>query len=169
MPGTGHGCTSACSTSCRRSSPGVLTAAAIVATVIALRHEQDAVAAFLVDAAIATGLVVAGRVVTGQLVAAGRRRRLDEHRTVLIGGGGLSAEIAQILRTHPAYGLSVVGFVDDGSGCVAEAVVPQLGRLDDLDWAIQHTAAKRAPHRGRRLRRARPARRRAHPAARDAT
>ena len=60
----------------------LLTAAAIVATVIALRHEQDAVTTFLVNAAAAVGLVGAGRLGTTCLVAAGRRRRVTQHRTV---------------------------------------------------------------------------------------
>jgi exopolysaccharide biosynthesis polyprenyl glycosylphosphotransferase len=119
----------------------LLTAAATVATVIALRHEQDDVTRFLVDAAVAIGLVVVGRFVTGQLIAGSRRRRVTQHHTVLLGGGALAAELAQILDAHPAYGLSVVGFVDDGRDCVAEAIVPQLGRLADLDWAIRYGAA----------------------------
>jgi exopolysaccharide biosynthesis polyprenyl glycosylphosphotransferase len=118
----------------------LLTAAATVATVIAMRHEQDAVTTFLVNAAVAIGLVVVGRFATGQVAAAGRRRRVTQHRTVLLGGGALAAELAQILDTHPAYGLSVVGFVDDGRDCVAGAIVPQLGRLTDLDRAIAHGA-----------------------------
>ena len=114
----------------------LLTAAAVVATLIALRHEQDAVTSFLVNAAIATGLVIAARFATTCLVSAGRRSRVTRHRTVLIGGGALAAELAQILEHHPRYGLSVVGFVDDGRDCVAEALVPQLGELADLDAAI---------------------------------
>jgi exopolysaccharide biosynthesis polyprenyl glycosylphosphotransferase len=114
----------------------LLTAGAVVAIIIALRHEQDAVTAFLVNASIAIGLVVAGRVVTGYLVSAGRRSRVTQHRTILIGGGPLAAELAQILRKHPRYGLTVAGFVDDASDCVAEAVVPQLGVVADLDEAI---------------------------------
>jgi exopolysaccharide biosynthesis polyprenyl glycosylphosphotransferase len=119
----------------------LLTAAATVATVIALRHEQNDVTTFLVNASTAIGLVVVGRFTAGQLIAAGRRRRVTQHRTVLLGGGALAAELAQILSTHPCYGLSVVGFVDDGRDCVAGAVVPQLGRLADLDWAIRYSTA----------------------------
>jgi exopolysaccharide biosynthesis polyprenyl glycosylphosphotransferase len=114
----------------------LLTAGAVVAIVIALRHEQDAVTAFLVNASIAIGLVVAGRVVTGHLISTGRRSRVTRHRTVLIGGGGLAAELAQILREQPRYGLAVAGFVDDGSDCVAKAVVPHLGAVADLDRVI---------------------------------
>lgn len=119
----------------------LLTAAAAVATVIALRHEQETVTIFLVNAAIAIGLVLVGRVSTTWLVGLGRRRRVTQHQTILIGGGGLAAELAEILRQHPRYGLSVVGFVDDGTECVADAVLPQLGGLADLDQAIRTHSA----------------------------
>ncbi len=119
----------------------LLTSAAVVATVIALRHEQEAVTTFLVNAAAAIGLFVAGRLATTCLVSAGRRRRVARHNTVLIGGGALAAELVEILRQHPRYGLSVVGFVDDGTDCVAEAVAPQLGTLDDMDAAIRSHSA----------------------------
>jgi exopolysaccharide biosynthesis polyprenyl glycosylphosphotransferase len=119
----------------------LLTAGAIVATVIALRHEQDAVTAFLVNALIAISLVAAGRVFTEYLISIGRQRRVTQHRTILIGGGGLAAELVQILGGHPEYGLSVVGFVDDGKDCLAEALVPQIGGLTGLDAAIVRSGA----------------------------
>ena len=115
----------------------LFTAAALVATIIALRHEQEAVTTFLVNAAVAVGLVTVGRFGTTWLVATGRRSRVTRHRTILIGGGALAAELGQILDRHPRYGLSVVGFVDDGRECVAEAIVPQLGCLAGLDDAIR--------------------------------
>ncbi|WP_397469428.1 sugar transferase [Pseudonocardia charpentierae] len=119
----------------------LLTAAAVIATVIALRHEQEAVSTFLVNVSVAIGMVVVGRVVTTCLVGLGRRRRVTRHSTVLIGGGALAAELAEILCRRPRYGLTVIGFVDDGDGCVAEAVVPQLGGLGDLDAVIQNHGA----------------------------
>jgi exopolysaccharide biosynthesis polyprenyl glycosylphosphotransferase len=119
----------------------MLTAGALVATVIALRHEQEAVTTFLVNAAISIGLVVVGRVLTTQVVAWARRRRLAVHPTVLIGGGPLAAELAHVLLERPAHGLWVVGFVDDGAGSVAEAVVPRIGHLDELDRVVVETGA----------------------------
>jgi exopolysaccharide biosynthesis polyprenyl glycosylphosphotransferase len=56
---------------------------------------------------------------------------------VIIGGGPLAAELAGILEQQPTYGLSVVGFVDDGADNIAESVTPQLGTLGDLDDAVQ--------------------------------
>jgi len=79
----------------------LLTAGAVVATVIALRHEQWSVTTFLIDTAVAICLVIAGRVVTTQLILWSRRRRLTVHPTILIGGGPLAAELAHILREYP--------------------------------------------------------------------
>jgi exopolysaccharide biosynthesis polyprenyl glycosylphosphotransferase len=119
----------------------LLTAAAVVASVIALRHDQDDVAAFLIDVTMTIGLVVAGRVLSTQIIAWSRRRRVTAHSTVLVGGGALAAELSQILREHTRYGLVVQGFVDDGTGGVAESVAPQLGALADLDRVVSDTAA----------------------------
>ena len=119
----------------------LLTAAAVVATVIALRHEAAAVTTFLADTAVAIGLVVVGRIATTQTILWSRRRRITTHRTVLIGGRGLSAELAQVLREHPGYGLEVVGFVDDASACEAEAVVPRLGSVADVERVVTDVRA----------------------------
>ena len=119
----------------------LLTAAALVATVIALRHEQEAVTTFLVNIVICVGMVVVGRVATTQLIGWSRRRRITAHRTLLIGGGALAAELARILHDNPRYGLAVVGFVDDGTECVADAVLPHLGHLNELDRVVGETGA----------------------------
>ncbi|WP_448611159.1 sugar transferase [Geodermatophilus sp. URMC 60] len=119
----------------------LLTAAAVVATAVVFRHEQEAVTTFLGNAALCIGLVVTGRLATTQLIIWSRRKRLTVHRTVLIGGGPLSAELAQILARHPRYGLVVVGYVDDGSAGEAEGVVPHLGRVHDLEAVVRQTSA----------------------------
>ncbi len=119
----------------------LLSATAVVATVIALRHEAAAVTTFLADTAVAIGLVVAGRIVTTQVILRSRRHRITAHRTVLIGGRVLSAELAQLLERHPRYGLEVVGFVDDGTACDAEVVVPRLGGVADLERVVRGVEA----------------------------
>jgi exopolysaccharide biosynthesis polyprenyl glycosylphosphotransferase len=119
----------------------LLTAAAVIATLIALRHEQEAVTTFLVTIAIAIVLVVIGRVGTTQIIAWARRHRFTRHRTLLIGGGALAAELTQILHRYPRYGLTVLGFVDDGHDNLAEAVTRRLGGLADLDACVRYTGA----------------------------
>jgi exopolysaccharide biosynthesis polyprenyl glycosylphosphotransferase len=120
----------------------LLMAAAVVATVLALRRtSQTAVADFLTHAAVATALVVAGRTVTTGLAAWSRRLRLTAHRTVLVGGGALATELASKLREDPRYGLSVVGFVDDNPGALAQTMLPRLGSLADLDDVVEASGA----------------------------
>ncbi|WP_218822444.1 sugar transferase [Geodermatophilus pulveris] len=119
----------------------MLMAAAVVATIIALRHDKDGVVVFLQNAALAAALLVAGRLVTTSMVVWSRRAGLTRHLTVLVGGGPLAAELAAKVSEHRRYGLAVVGFVDDGPEPIAEAIVPRLGRLRDLDRVVRETGA----------------------------
>ena len=114
----------------------LFTAAAIVATAIALVPGGAMVTDFLHNAAIAIALVVVGRIVTSQLIIFSRRRRISHHRTVLIGGGPTSAELIRILRQHQRYGLSVVGFVDDSEDSAAGKIATRLGNLGALDAVV---------------------------------
>jgi exopolysaccharide biosynthesis polyprenyl glycosylphosphotransferase len=111
----------------------LLTAAAVVATVTALRHEQEAVTSFLVAVVWVLVLFVAGRVVTMQVVLFGRRRRIVAHRTLLVGGGPLSAELAAIIEHYRQYGLVVTGFVDDEPSLNPVMRLPWLGHVRDVD------------------------------------
>ncbi len=119
----------------------LLTAAALVATVIALRHEQVDVTDFLVNTAIAIGLVVLGRVVTTHVIIWSRRHRVTAHRTVIIGGGPLAAELVRLLHRYPRYGLSVVGFVEDGDDSAAGQITRRLGGTHELDEVVHRTGA----------------------------
>lgn len=119
----------------------LLTAAAAVAVIIALRHQQEDVTAFLANVAVSIGLVLAGRVVTTQIIGWSRVRSMTEHRLVLIGGGPLAMELAQVLRDNPRYGLSVTGFVDNGDNDVAQLVAPRLGALSELSDVVRRTGS----------------------------
>jgi exopolysaccharide biosynthesis polyprenyl glycosylphosphotransferase len=116
----------------------LLMAAAVVATVIAFLHPHATSAVdFLTNTVVAIGLVVAGRTATTALVAWSRRMRLTAHRTVLVGGGAVAAELAQKLADQPGYGLNVVGFVDESDDALAASMVPRLGDLTDLDRVVR--------------------------------
>ena len=119
----------------------VLIAAAVVATATALRRDQENVTTFLVAATVAIALAVAGRVVTAQVIGFSRRHRISLHRTILIGGGRLCAELAATLNAQPRYGLQVVGFVDLPSEGATETPVQYLGSVHDLDQIVRHSGA----------------------------
>jgi exopolysaccharide biosynthesis polyprenyl glycosylphosphotransferase len=119
----------------------LLTATAAVASVILYMHEREAVITFLETACQATALVVVGRIITTRLTAFARRRGIVQYHTILVGGGPLAAELAKILGEHPVYGHKVDGFVDDGDDFPAAKYAPRLGRLADLDIAVETTNA----------------------------
>ncbi|MFC5141968.1 sugar transferase [Actinomycetospora rhizophila] len=119
----------------------LLTAAAVVGTLFALWNTQQEVAPFLAMMSGTIGLVIAGRVVTTQIILTARKRRLVAHPTIIIGGGERAAEMATLLQRYPQYGLAPVGFVDDGTYCAANPVLPRLGRVDDLDLAVAASGA----------------------------
>jgi exopolysaccharide biosynthesis polyprenyl glycosylphosphotransferase len=119
----------------------LLVSAAVVATVIALRHDQQAVTTFLQNITMGMGLVVAGRCATTRLARWARERYIVRHRTVLVGGGPLATEITRILARQPRYGLHVVGCVDNDPRCPAAADTRWLGRLADLDRVVRASGA----------------------------
>jgi exopolysaccharide biosynthesis polyprenyl glycosylphosphotransferase len=107
------------------------TAVALVAVVIALRHESEEVVAFLVLSLTCAGLFVLGRVLTTTVILAARRRGRVAHRTVVVGGGLLTTELVTVLRRHPRYGLRVEGIVGDDPRPIGSGV-PYLGTVADL-------------------------------------
>jgi exopolysaccharide biosynthesis polyprenyl glycosylphosphotransferase len=115
----------------------VLAAAGMVATLLVLKGDQIELESYLRSVAAAVVLIVLGRIVTCQLIIWSRRNQVTRHRTVIIGGGPLAAELADILGRHPRYGLSVVGFVDEGAESVADSVMPRLGQPSDLDDLVR--------------------------------
>ena len=114
----------------------LLVAAALVASVFALRHDGEGVETFLLIMLPGLGLVVLGRFVTSAFILAARRRGVVAHRTLVVGGGALAADVIEVLRRHPRYGLSVAGFLDDGEHCDASTFGPHLGALADLERVV---------------------------------
>jgi exopolysaccharide biosynthesis polyprenyl glycosylphosphotransferase len=84
----------------------------------------------------------------GTLVLAQRRARALRiiGKPVLIMGAGLvGAQVARRLESHPEYGLTPVGFLDEDPRSVAEVggrEVPVLGTIDDLEDAVARTGVK---------------------------
>ena len=119
----------------------LLAAGAVVGTLFAFTNDDRELGAFLGTLLGVIALVIAGRILTYQLILAARRRKVIAHPTVIIGGGPVGAEMATLLERYPQYGLSLVGFVDDGGVCAADAVTSHLGGVDDLDRVVAETGA----------------------------
>jgi exopolysaccharide biosynthesis polyprenyl glycosylphosphotransferase len=122
----------------------LLVAIALVAAVFALRHDDLGVMEFVGASLASVALVVAGRFLTTAVVLTARRRRVVAHRTMLIGGGDVSREVATLLARYPRYGLAVAGYVDSAGPTRSTAVtegptgpLPYLGSLDDLDDLVR--------------------------------
>ncbi|GAB3230088.1 sugar transferase [Mycolicibacterium hippocampi] len=120
----------------------LLTAVAAVSTIILWLHQKAAVLVFLETACQAVALVIVGRVITTRVLAIARKRGIAQHRTILIGGGPLAAELARILAEHREYGITLDGFVDDNVSCQAEDYLPRLGSLADLDVVAAESGAE---------------------------
>ena len=111
----------------------------------ALRHDDVGVMEFVAAALASVVLVVVGRLLTTGVVLTARKRRVVAHRTMIIGGGEVSREVATLLARYPRYGLAVAGHVDStGPGRVPSPALgpvvgplPYLGSLDDLDDLVR--------------------------------
>ncbi|HEY2225632.1 sugar transferase [Actinomycetospora sp.] len=113
----------------------LLVATALVAAVFALRHDDLGVMEFVGASFASIGLVVLGRFLTTAVVLTARRRRVVAHRTLIVGGGEVSRDVATLLARYPRYGLAVAGYVDTSDAARGPAAdrIPYLGDLGDLD------------------------------------
>jgi exopolysaccharide biosynthesis polyprenyl glycosylphosphotransferase len=75
--------------------------------------------------------VLAARVTLCASLRAAHRRGWLTERAVVVGAGTFGAYIAELMRTHPEFGLSPAGFVDDGPPR-RDLPVPTLGTMPEL-------------------------------------
>jgi exopolysaccharide biosynthesis polyprenyl glycosylphosphotransferase len=74
-----------------------------------------------------------------------RSRRLVGKPVLIMGAGMVGAQVARRLESHPEYGLTPVGFLDDDPRTVAEVGgrdVPVVGTVEDLDETVSRTGVK---------------------------
>ena len=93
------------------------------------------------SAAIASGFVVAARVIGYEVVRRLRRRGTELEPTIVLGGGPVAAEIAETLQRSPEYGLRPVGFVDERNG--RDLPLPFLGPIGELPRIVDGQEATR--------------------------
>src|SRR6202035_1429140 len=93
-------------------------------------------------ALLAVGL---GRVLLSLTQGWARTRRLVGKPVLIMGSGGVGAQVARRLETHPEYGLVPIGFLDEDPRSVAEVGgrdVAVLGTVEDLEDTVRRTGVK---------------------------
>jgi exopolysaccharide biosynthesis polyprenyl glycosylphosphotransferase len=89
--------------------------------------------------------VGAGRAVLSFAQRWARARRLVGKPVLIMGAGVVGAQVARRLESHPEYGLTPVGFLDDDPRSIAEVGgrdVPVVGTIEDLDETVMRTGVK---------------------------
>jgi exopolysaccharide biosynthesis polyprenyl glycosylphosphotransferase len=103
--------------------------------------QSDAVRSWLF-ALLAIG---AGRMALSYAQRMARSQRLVGKPVLIMGAGMVGAQVARRLESHPEYGLTPVGFLDDDPRTVAEVGgrdVPVVGTVEDLDETVSRTGVK---------------------------
>jgi exopolysaccharide biosynthesis polyprenyl glycosylphosphotransferase len=86
--------------------------------------------------------VGAGRMTLAFAQRWARARRLVGKPVLIMGAGLVGSQVARRLESHPEYGLSPVGFLDDDPRSIAEVggrEMPVLGTVEDLDEIVRRT------------------------------
>jgi exopolysaccharide biosynthesis polyprenyl glycosylphosphotransferase len=74
-----------------------------------------------------------------------RARRLVGKSVLIMGAGVVGAQVARRLESHPEYGLTPVGFLDEDPPSVAEVGgrdLPVLGTIEDLEETVMRTGVR---------------------------
>ncbi|NHC44745.1 sugar transferase [Motilibacter aurantiacus] len=69
-----------------------------------------------------------------------RSSGITSRHTVVLGGGEVAEEVAAMIRSHPAYGLRVIGHLEDGPELFRETSLgPRLGGTGDIASVLRTT------------------------------
>lgn len=122
---------------------GIVAAVAVPVVLLSMLQADPQVCRELVrGGALATGAVLAARAGLYAVVRSERARGVLLEATVVVGAGKLGVEVARVLRDHPEYGLTPVGFVDDVASDEA-LPLPLLGPVSSLESVIRQHGARR--------------------------
>jgi exopolysaccharide biosynthesis polyprenyl glycosylphosphotransferase len=86
-----------------------------------------------------------GRIVLSLAQRWARARRFVGKPVLIMGAGMIGAQVARRLESHPEYGLTPIGFLDEDPRSVAEVGgrdVPILGTTEDLEETVRNTGVK---------------------------
>ncbi len=86
-----------------------------------------------------------GRAALSYLQRWARANRLVGKPVLIMGAGMVGAQVARRLESHPEYGLTPIGFLDEDPRSVAEVGgrdVPVLGTVEDLETTVERTGVR---------------------------
>jgi exopolysaccharide biosynthesis polyprenyl glycosylphosphotransferase len=98
--------------------------------------------ALLRTAATMLGFLIGGRVIACTAIHMIRAHQLVSERTVIVGGGPLSSQLAVSLKDHPEFGLTPVGVLD-ARRVSSGAAMPVLGMYPELERITKQFAITR--------------------------
>lgn len=95
-----------------------------------------------ITAAVITGAIVAARGGAYAVIRHARRTGLIRHRTLMIGGGAVAADLAGILARHPELGLQPIGYVHNmPTSHFHGSDADYCGSIDEVETVIKRTGA----------------------------
>jgi exopolysaccharide biosynthesis polyprenyl glycosylphosphotransferase len=113
-----------------------------VGVIAAQRHSEAAyVGGFMGTVALSAGLAVLGRAMTAKITLIARSRRWAQRRALVVGGGPVAADLAQLIRQYPRYGLTMFGSLSP-SETDTDDLLPWHGGPDQIGAAIARTRAE---------------------------
>ncbi|MEZ5170751.1 MAG: exopolysaccharide biosynthesis polyprenyl glycosylphosphotransferase [Acidimicrobiia bacterium] len=112
---------------------GRLAAPMLLAGPLALATSVGA--SFLWVPLTAAVVLVFYRILTYAVIRRGRRRGQAVTNTVVLGAGHVGSEVVEILRAHPEYGLTPLGFLDQVDD--TNLPVPLLGDIAELETVLK--------------------------------
>lgn len=102
----------------------------VLAPIVVLTGESAT--PMLLTAILAVGLVVPERIVTFAALRRVRRRGQLLEPAIILGAGGVGAELARAFHDYPEYGIEPIGFLDSVSGDLPYPVLGDVDRLGSL-------------------------------------
>ncbi len=128
-------------------APRILSCVGVALIVVApLVLLADAAGGLLLQAALTAGGLVVGRACSYGVIRRARRRGALVDRAIVLGAGVVGTEVERILRTHPEYGVRVVGFVDRRAAAedLVQADGPEVvGDVAELEALLADHAVRR--------------------------
>ncbi len=125
-----------------RDLPALLGRGLIATAVVAIARRPDGGAYLSQAALLGICLLVFFRGAAYGVVRRCRTSGLVAHRALILGAGQVGSQLAELLETHPEYGLSPIGFLDDQPLPSDGRTAPVLGRPEELAEAIRRFQVK---------------------------